>query len=83
MEDEPVSPGGDVGASSQAEPSVSDDFLPDQPGALVDGRGRVPAAQVLGANYRTLASCCDTRQVPRRTRRALADFKNTGRVSRG
>ena len=46
--------------------------------ALVEERGRVPAAQGLGVNHRTLAICCDSRQVSLRMRRALLDFRNRG-----
>ena len=45
--------------------------------ALVEERGRVTAAQAPGVNYRTLALCCNSRQVSRRMRRALLDFSNT------
>ncbi len=44
--------------------------------ALVEARGRVPAARVLGVNYRTLALCCDSRQVSTRMRRALLEFRD-------
>ena len=56
--------------------SLSDGPLLDLLDALVEGRGRVPAAEALGVNYRTLALCCDSRQVSRRMRRALLDFRN-------
>ena len=78
MDDEPVPPGDDVGASGGAEPSLSDDLLLELLDALVEARGRVPAAQVLGVNYRTLANCCDTRQVSRRMRRVLEEFRERG-----
>ncbi|MDE2780754.1 MAG: hypothetical protein OXI91_13925 [Chloroflexota bacterium] len=52
--------------------------------ALVEARGRVPAAaQVLGVNYRTLAFCCDSREVSRRMRRALLEFRNAGGIVSG
>ena len=44
--------------------------------ALVEARGRVPAARVLGVNYCTLALCCDSRQVSLRMRRALLEFRD-------
>jgi len=44
----------------------------------VEERGRVPAAQALGVNYRTLALCCDSREVSRRMRRALVEFRDRG-----
>ena len=55
---------------------LSDDALLDLLDALVEERGRVPAAGVLRVNYRTLAFCCDSRQVSRRMRWALLDFGN-------
>ena len=57
--------------------------LSDLPDALVEERGRLPAAQVLGVNYRTLAFCCESRQVSRRMRRALLEFSNAGEASDG
>ena len=45
---------------------------------LVEQRGRVPAAQVLGVNYR-----CDSRQVSRRMRQMLQKFRNRGGDSGG
>ena len=45
--------------------------------AVVTERGRVPAAEVLGVNYRTLALCCDSREVSRRMRQALLDFRDS------
>ncbi len=45
--------------------------------AVVMERGRVPAAEVLGDNYRTLVLCCDSRQVSRRMRQALLDFRDS------
>lgn len=59
-----------------AEPDapISDGALLDLLDALVDEQGRVPAARVLGVNYRTLSHCCDSRQVSRRMRQALVDF---------
>ena len=62
---------------------LSDDALLDLLDALVEERGRVPAAQLLGVNYRTLALCCDSRQVSRRMRRALLEFRNMGGVVSG
>ncbi|MYC34156.1 MAG: hypothetical protein F4X64_13405 [Chloroflexi bacterium] len=62
MEDEPVRPGGDVGASGQAESSLPDDLLPDPADALVDAWSGVLTAQVLAVDNRTLANCCDTRR---------------------
>ncbi|MDE2843120.1 MAG: hypothetical protein OXN21_07040 [Chloroflexota bacterium] len=51
--------------------------------ALVEERGRVPAAQALGVNYRTLALCCDSREVSRRMRRALVEFRDRGGAGGG
>ncbi len=66
----------DVKHDPVAEPdaTLSDGALLDLLDALVDGQGRVPAARVLGVNYRTLSHCCDSRQVSRRMRQALVDF---------
>ena len=66
-----------------ADTPLSDDALLDLLNALVEERGRVPAAQVLGVNYRTLALCCDSRQVSRRMRRALLEFHDRGGDARG
>ncbi len=56
----------------------SDAPLPDAPlsdllDTLVEERGRLPAAQVLEVNYRTLALSCDSRQVSRRMDAAGVD----------
>ena len=58
--------------------TLSDGALSDLLDALVDEQGRVPAARVLGVNYRTLSHCCDSRQVSRRTRQALAALRDAG-----
>ena len=62
------------------EPDVplSDEALLELLDGLVNDRGRVPAARTLGVNYRTLANCCDSRQVSRRMRQALGDFRKAG-----
>ena len=60
----------------ETEASLSDGALLDLLDALVDQQGRVPAARVLGVNYRTLSYCCDSRQVSRRMRRALVEFRD-------
>jgi hypothetical protein len=59
--------------------ALSDDTLLDLLDALVVERGRVAAAQALGVNFRTMATCCDTRRVSRRMRRALVDFHHAYR----
>ena len=46
--------------------------------ALVSGRGRTAAAHALGVNYRTMMNCYDSRQVSRRMRQALTDFRDLG-----
>ena len=68
------------GQEPEVEPQapLSDALLLDLLDALVEERGRVPAAQILGVNYRTLALCCDSRQVSRRMRRALVEFRDRG-----
>ena len=44
--------------------------------ALVDGRGRVAAAEALGVNYRTVVRCQQSRRVSRRMRQALEEFRD-------
>ena len=61
-----------------ADTPLSDETLLDLLDALVEEQGRVTGAQVLGVNYRTLANCCDTRQVSRRMRQALVAFRDAG-----
>ena len=51
--------------------------------ALVEVRGRAPAAEVLRVNYRTLAFCRDSRQVSRWMRRALLEFRNANNTGSG
>jgi len=60
--------------------ALSDGALLELLDALVVTRGRVPASRALGVNYRTLANCCDTRQVSRRMRQALVAFRDAGGV---
>ena len=45
---------------------------------LVAERGRAHTAEVLEVNYRTLALCCDSRQVSRRMWQALLDLRDSG-----
>ena len=75
----------EVDQDSDIEPDTPllDGPLLDLLDALVEERGRVPAAQVLGVNYRTLALCCDSREVSRRMRRALVEFRERGGVGGG
>ncbi|MDE2780317.1 MAG: hypothetical protein OXI91_11670 [Chloroflexota bacterium] len=75
----------EVGCDPEVGPNapLSGDVLLDLLDALVEERGRVPAAEMLEVNCRTLAFCCDTRQVSRRMRRALVDFSNTGEAGGG
>lgn len=63
--------------------SLSDGPQLDLLDALMEERGRFPAAQMLGVNYRTLALCCDSRQVFWRMRRVLEGFRNVGGASGG
>ena len=60
-----------------AEPdaTLSDDTLLDMPDDLVEKPGRAPAAQAPEVNCRTPAVCCESRQVSRRTRQALAELR--------
>lgn len=48
---------------------------------LVEGRGRVGAAEALGVNYRTLVACIESRRLSRRMRTALAKFTESEAVS--
>ena len=66
----------DYGPGPEPDSPLSDGPLLDLLDALVEERGRVPAAQVLGVNYRTLAFCCDSRRVSLRMSRALLEFRN-------
>ena len=45
---------------------------------FVEERGRMLAADEPEVKYRTLALCCDSRQVYRRMRRALPEFRDQG-----
>lgn len=67
----------------EADTPLSDSSLLELLDALVEEQGRVPAARVLGVNYRTLANCCDTRRVSRRMRQALVAFRDAGGVDDG
>ena len=73
----------DYGPGPEPDSPLLDGPLLDLLDALVEERGRVPAAGVLGVNYRTLALCCDTREVSRRMRRALVEFRERGGVGGG
>ncbi len=66
----------DGGPGPEPDATLSDGPLLDLLDALVEQRGRVPAARALGVNYRTLALCCDSRQVSLRMRRALLEFRD-------
>ena len=57
--------------------SLSDASLLDLLDALVNDRGKVAAAEVLGVNYRTLVACYESRRVSRRMRRALEEYRDT------
>ena len=46
--------------------------------ALVNDRGRVAGAEALGVNYRTMMACYDSRNVSRRMRKALEEFRDAG-----
>ena len=48
--------------------------------AMVKDRGRVAAAEALGVNYRTMMACYDSRNVSRRMRRALEEFRDAAGV---
>ena len=55
---------------------LSDDPLLDLLDALVNGRGKVAAAEALGVNYRTMVACHESRHVSRRMRRALEQYRD-------
>ena len=57
-------------------PEGEDAPLLDLLDALVDGRGRVAAAEALGVNYRTVASSQQSRRVSRRMRQVLQEFRD-------
>ena len=57
-------------------PEGEDAPLLDLLDALVDGRGRVAAAEALGVNYRTVARCQQSRTVSRRMRQVLQEFRD-------
>ena len=57
-------------------PEGEDAPLLDLLDALVDGRGRVAAAEALGVNYRTVARCQQSRRVSRRMRQVLQEFRD-------
>ena len=61
-----------------ADSPLSDGPLLDLLDALVESQGRVAAAQALAVNYRTMMNCYDSRQVSRRMRRALQEFRDSG-----
>ena len=56
---------------------LSDASLLDLLDALVNDRGKVAAAEVLGVNYRTLVACYESRRVSRRMRMALEEYRDT------
>ncbi len=57
---------------------LSDGTLLDLLDALVEERGRVPAVEVLGVNYLTLALRCDARQVSRLMQSPMVEFSMRG-----
>ena len=77
-DDDDATLGVDQDPDVERDSPLSDAPLLDLLDALVEERGRVPAAEALGVNYRTLALCCDSRQVSRRMRRALVEFRERG-----
>ena len=71
----------DERVSNGADAPLSDGPLLDLLDALVESRGKVAAAEVLGVNYRTMTNCYDSRRVSRRMRRALQEFRDAGGVA--
>ena len=68
----------EAGQNLDIEPdtSLSDDALLELLDALVEERGRVPAAEVLGVNYRTVTRCQQSRRVSQRMRQVLQEFRD-------
>ena len=62
-------------------PEGEDAPLLDLLDALVDDRGRVAAAEALGVNYRTVTRCQQSRQVSRRMRQVLQEFRDAQDVA--
>ena len=73
---QPATGGGDSG--DERDFPLSDAPLLDLLDAMVKDRGRVAAAEALGVNYRTMMACYDSRNVSRRMRRALEEFRGAG-----
>ena len=55
---------------------LSDSSLLDMLDSLIERRGRVGAAAVLGVNYRTLMACYESRSVSPRMRSALEEYRD-------
>ena len=71
---------GDGDSGDERDFPLSDAPLLDLLDALVKDRGRVAAAEALGVNYRTMMACYDSRNVSRRMRRALEEFRDAAGV---
>ena len=71
---------GDGDSGDEREFPLSDAPLLDLLDAMVKNRGRVAAAEALGVNYRTMMACYDSRNVSRRMRRALEEFRDAAGV---
>ena len=69
---------GDGDSGDKPDFPLSDAPLLDLLDALVNGRGRVAAAEALGVNYRTMMACYDSRRVSRRMHKALEEFRDAG-----
>ena len=69
---------GTEGADDGVNSPLSDDPLLDLLDALVEGRGKVAAAEALGVNYRTMVTCHESRHVSRRMRKALEQYRDAG-----
>ncbi len=68
----------DGGRDPEAPENADDQPLLDLLDTLVEERGRVPAAEALAVNYRTVMACYESRRVSRRMRQALAEFRDVG-----
>ena len=74
---------GDGDSGDERDFPLSDAPLLDLLDAMVKDRGRVAAAEALGVNYRTMMACYDSRNVSRRMRRALEEFRGAGTEAGG
>ena len=67
----------DLDLGAEPDTSLSDDLLLDFLDALVNDRGPTGTAEALGVNYRTVTRCRQSRQVTRRMRQVLQEFRDS------